>query len=104
MLTERRINSLRRINCLIKCYCFFTLYANNIYFRFNCLKVFENRLRHEMVTTHHVNFYATSTFTPIRQGVIVIHVEDVCRDIHGFQTGPFGIKISFMLLRPQGVD
>ena len=35
--------------------------------------------------------YATectfSTFTPIPQGVIVIHAEDLRRDIHRFQTG-----------------
>ena len=42
----------------------------------------------------HVNFYANS------QGVIVIHAEDLRRDIHGYQTGEYwtSIKINISMI------
>ena len=54
----------------------------------------------KLVTPRHVNFYPTSTFTPIRQGVIVIHAEDLRCDIHGFQTSEYwtSIKIKISMI------
>ena len=54
----------------------------------------------KLVTPRHVSFYPTSTFTPIRQGVIVIHAEDLRCDIHGFKTSEYwtSIKIKISMI------
>ena len=74
------MNCLKRINCLIKCYYLFTLYADNVYFS--------------------RQLSDSSTFTPIRQDVIVINAEDLRRDIHGFQTGCRILQMRLKFLRP----